>query len=190
MVGIAFHALRGHYAGYAAIRPRSASASMWRGISLLAAMPTGVPASRWIGRRSLRQIRFDDVVAGDLDAYWVSHGLSARITTSCSSRRPGGGRPAASSQLARAVRTAPNGIHCEETDCACKPVALNVSSDPFTSAKADCTNSMVPPAHSRLDAVSHSGSSTWRPSTLPFHAHGGPAVDAIFGVSSVGGAGA
>ena len=77
--------------------------------------------------------------------------------------------------FARADSTGPNGIHWEATTSASKPVDRKESSDCWTPANADCTNSRDPPSHNRFDADSHSGSSTSRPSGPAFHAHDGPA---------------
>jgi hypothetical protein len=92
-------------------------------------------------------IRFDGLAIGNLDVHWTgyqhrfiryhlhagsfaaSHGLSARITTSCSLRQPRGMRPVFSNQLAWAVSTGPKGTHCETTGSARKPVDRKASSD-------------------------------------------------------------
>ena len=49
------------------------------------------------------------------------HGLSALITSSSSSRRPGSRRSVSSSHQARDVSTGPNGIHCHATISASSP---------------------------------------------------------------------
>ena len=56
-----------------------------------------------------------------IDRLGGGHGLSARITTSCSSRRPARSRPVSSSHFARADSTGPNGIHCDSNDFRIQP---------------------------------------------------------------------
>src|SRR5690242_13050588 len=106
----------------------------------------------------------------------AGHGLSARITTSSSSRQPRGNRPVSSSQSARADSTGPNGIHWEAMISASSPEARNESSDSSTPASAEWTSNREPPRHNRFDADAHSGSSTSRPSGPAFQAHAGPAL--------------
>ncbi len=119
----------------------------------------------------------------------AGHDLSARITTSSSSRQPRLKRPVSSSHFARAVSTGPNGIHCDATTSASKPLARNKPSDWRTPANADCTNSRDPFLHNSFDADSHSGFSTSLPSGPAFHAHDGPALHGMASRSSAGGAG-
>ena len=87
------------------------------------------------------------------------------------------------------ISTGPNGIHCDATTSASKPLARNKSSDCCTPANADCTNSRDPFLHNSFDADSHSGSSTSLPSGPAFHAHDGPASHGMASRSSAGGAG-
>src|SRR3978361_74554 len=79
--------------------------------------------------RDHKSVGFHDTAVGKFDPYRplhhhrprrddpydahrvVGHGLSALITNSSSSRRPGSSRPVSSSHFARDVSTGPNGIH-------------------------------------------------------------------------------
>ena len=151
-------------------------------------------AARAGADRHHEPIGFHDTAAGNLDpdragyqhgafGYYLNpgagHGLSARITTSSSSRQPRRTRPVSSNHFARAESTGPNGIQRDATMSASKPLARRESSVCCTPANADCTNNRDPFWHNRFDADSHSGSSTRRPSGPASHAHDGPASGAI-----------
>ena len=70
----------------------------------------------------------------------VAHALSALITTSSSSRRPGSSLPVSSSHCARADSTGPNGIHCHARISASRPQAASAASVFRGSANSDCTS--------------------------------------------------
>lgn len=97
-----------------------------------------VPSGSSMCTRPLHQYRAgrDDADQSPLRA---THGLSARITTSCSSRRPLGSRPVLSSHPTRDDRTGPNGTHCDAMISVSSPAARSDVSDCATPQNSDCT---------------------------------------------------
>ena len=147
-------------------------------------------AARTRADRHHEPVRFHDAAAGNFDpgrpgnqhgAFGYDlypgarHGLSARMTTSSSSRQPRRTRPVSSNHFARADSTGPNEIHWEAMTSASRPLARNAPNVCCTPANADWTNNRDPRSDNSFAADSHNGSSTDRPSGPAFHAHGGPA---------------
>lgn len=64
-------------------------------------------------------------------------GLPARITTSCSSRRPLGSPPELSSHPARAASTGPNGIYWRAATSATRPDNRKIMIDCSTPESSD-----------------------------------------------------
>ena len=90
------------------------------------------------------------------------HGLSARMATSCSSRRPRSSLPLRSIHVARANNTGPNGIDCQATTSVDSPPARRTSSERSTPANSECTRSTFPPEVTRSGALAPRGWSSRR----------------------------